>query len=79
MNSFEILFVSRDSNPVHQAVAHPVREVVCLDLSVVTEIFRGSPQFLQANGGIVPRLDHDRFLANPFRFVHQSPPDIRRY
>jgi hypothetical protein len=34
--------------------------------------YRGFPQFLQASAWILPRLDHDSFLASPFKFViHQ--------
>jgi hypothetical protein len=29
----------------------------------------GFPQFLKANAGIVPQLDHDCFLPNPFQFI----------
>jgi hypothetical protein len=45
----------------------------------MTEVFRGFPQFLQANAGIVGaylKLGHDRFLSHPFQFIIH--PIIRR-
>jgi hypothetical protein len=30
---------------------------------------RGSPEFLKANAGKGPRLDHDRFIQNYFQFI----------
>jgi hypothetical protein len=39
----------------------------------LTEVFRGFPQSLQANVGIL-KLGHYRFLPNPFQFtIHLSP------
>jgi hypothetical protein len=35
--------------------------------------FRGFPQFLQKNAGIVPRLGHSRFLPNPSQFFINHP------
>jgi hypothetical protein len=47
-------------------------------MPILTETFRGFPQFLQAHFGIVTRLYHYRFLPIPFQFIiHLSP--IRRY
>jgi hypothetical protein len=38
-----------------------------------TEVLRGFPESLQANAGIVPQLNNDCFLPNPFQFIiHQS-------
>jgi hypothetical protein len=31
--------------------------------------FRGFPQSLKVNAGIVPRLGQDYFLSNPFQFI----------
>jgi hypothetical protein len=39
--------------------------------------FRGFPQSLRPNSGIVSRLGHDRFLPNPFQFTYH--PTSERY
>jgi hypothetical protein len=31
--------------------------------------YRGFPQSLQVNSGIVPRLGHNRFVPSPFQFI----------
>jgi hypothetical protein len=33
---------------------------------ILTKVLRGFPQSLQANTAILPRIDHDRFLPDPF-------------
>jgi hypothetical protein len=35
----------------------------------LTDVFRGFPQYAQENSWIVPRLDHDRVLSDPFQFI----------
>jgi hypothetical protein len=37
------------------------------------EDFRGFTRSFQANSGTVLRLDHDRFLPNPFQFIIHLP------
>jgi hypothetical protein len=37
--------------------------------AILAEDFRDFPQSLQENSGMVPRLGHDRFLPNPFRYI----------
>jgi hypothetical protein len=42
-------------------------------LTVRTEIFRGFPQSVRANAGIVSEASHDGFPQNYFRFItHQG-------
>jgi hypothetical protein len=36
---------------------------------IMTEVYLGIPQSVQANTGTVPRFGHDRFLRNPFHFI----------
>jgi hypothetical protein len=50
-----------------------VRDVLSR-ISVGTSSFRGLPQSLQANFGIVSHLDHGRFLPNPLQFIIHPPP-----
>jgi hypothetical protein len=41
--------------------------------AIRTEVFRGFPQSMQDNSGLVPRSDDDHFHINPFQFIfHQS-------
>jgi hypothetical protein len=40
---------------------------------IVTEVFRGFPQPLRSNSGIVLRLSHDRFLPNSFQIIIHLP------
>jgi hypothetical protein len=40
------------------------------DASYVTEVFRAVPQSLQANEGIMPQMDHDRFLPQSYQFIN---------
>jgi hypothetical protein len=37
--------------------------------AILSEIFRGLPQSLQANAGTVPQFSHDRCLPNYFQFI----------
>jgi hypothetical protein len=42
--------------------------------AILMDLFCGIPQSLQANDRIVPWLNHECFLPNPFQFIiHQSP------
>jgi hypothetical protein len=36
------------------------------------EFFRGFPQYLKADAGIVPQLGYDGFLPNHFQFIVPS-------
>jgi hypothetical protein len=45
--------------------------------TILTDVFRGFPQSLQANSGWVLLLGYDRFLPNPLQFIYH--PTIRRY
>jgi len=35
----------------------------------MTDVFRGFPQYLQANTGIVPETVHECFLPHPYPFT----------
>jgi hypothetical protein len=48
-------------------------------LAIWTEDFCGFTQSLKENTGIVPSLDHGRFLPYPFRFVINNHPVILRH
>jgi hypothetical protein len=37
--------------------------------AILTDVFSGFPESLQANAGVVPLLGYDRFLPNSFQFV----------
>lgn len=39
------------------------------DVAVLSDVFRGFPQYAQENSRMVPRLGHDRVLSDPFQFV----------
>jgi hypothetical protein len=41
--------------------------------------FRGFPQYILANDGIVYYISHDRFLPHSFQFIIQLTSFIRRY
>jgi hypothetical protein len=45
--------------------------------AILIEGFRGFPQVLQVNSGIIPRLRKARFLPNPFQFIIR--PTVQRY
>jgi hypothetical protein len=42
--------------------------------AILSEVFCGFPQSLRVKANIIPRLDHDRFLTNPFQciIIHKS-------
>jgi hypothetical protein len=49
-----------------------ILEVLVSNLSrdaIMNEGFRGFPQSLRENVGIIPRLDQDSFLPNPLPFT----------
>jgi hypothetical protein len=50
-----------------------MREVLVSNLgrtaAILTEVFRDLPLSLQANAGIVHRLDYDRSLPYPFKVI----------
>jgi hypothetical protein len=48
-----------------------IRSILCSD-SGYPEVFRVSPQFLQANGGIVLRIRNDRILPNCFQVINHA-------
>jgi hypothetical protein len=56
---------------VHNVVFGRARvQILARRTAILTEGFRGFPQPLQANVGIVPKkLCHYRFLPNPFQFT----------
>jgi hypothetical protein len=42
-------------------------------LTTRNQVFGGFPQPFQENSGILPRLDHNSFLPNPYQFtIHQA-------
>jgi hypothetical protein len=43
---------------------------------ILTEIFRGFPQPLDANVGVVLRIGHNRFLPNSIQFLLILPSDV---
>jgi hypothetical protein len=48
--------------------------------AILTASFRGFPQFLHTNTGIISRLGHDRFPQNPFQFIiHQTSDNSTLY
>jgi hypothetical protein len=78
---------SYDRKPYHSGTKRRVRVVTTPALysggpgfksqygDWLTDVFRGFPQFLLANAGIVPsKLGYDRFLPNPFQFIIHLPP-----
>lgn len=52
-----------------------IQEDLCSKLRryILTNVYPGFPQYLLAKTGLIPRLDHDCFLQNPFQFtIHES-------
>jgi hypothetical protein len=41
---------------------------------MLAEVFRGFPQSLQANAGVVPRLGYGRFLFSNIFIIYQPSP-----
>jgi hypothetical protein len=37
--------------------------------AILTEVFRGYPQYLQADAGTVPRVGHDLLLVSIFQVI----------
>jgi hypothetical protein len=76
------LCITHDTERVETAVMlwPPIQNMFRSNLSQAPAIpigdFHGFPKSLQQKAGIVPRIDHDDFLQNPFQFISHT---TRRY